>query len=79
MKQVMKGMASPTRADAARLKRLARYLLAVPDILWEYPYQELPKEVVVFADADWQGEEDTRRSTSAAVEMLGWHAVDACS
>ena len=78
-KAVMAGMSTPTVADMARLKRLARYLRGHPELYWCYPYQEAPRQLVVWADSDWCGEEATRRSTSACIETFGSHPLDCCS
>ena len=79
VKTLASGLKSPTVGDMARLKRLARYLKEVPGITWYYGYQRAPKYLDVYCDSDWQGDEKTRRSTSAVIEMFGIHPIDTVS
>jgi hypothetical protein len=78
-KVIMKDMATPTIGGMAKLKRLARYLKGRPKVLWIYDYQPAPEYIDVYCDSDWQGEEETRRSTSSVIELYGSHPEDSCS
>ena len=46
-------IAKPKVRTEARLKRVARYLLGGPELIWTFPYQEMPTKLVVITDANW--------------------------
>lgn len=49
-------------------------------MIWDYDYPGTKvDEVSIYADSDWAGDAETRRSTTAVLEMIGPHAVDCCS
>ena len=54
-----------------RLKRLARYLLAVPEVELVYDEDGDIGRIDVFTDSDWAGCRLTRRSTSGGVLCVG--------
>ena len=54
-------------------------LMGVPSVAWCYPYQDDPKVLKVYADSDWAGDLESRRSTTAMLELLGSHPIDCCS
>ena len=55
-----------------KMKRLARYLLQFPRIIFEFnPNLEDDGVIYVYSDSDWAGCLRTRRSTSGGVMMLG--------
>jgi len=74
-KTVLQDTNRPTKLSMMRLVRIARYLIGKPVLAYEYRYQEWDANVEVFVDSDWAGEEETRRSTTAIVEMLGSHCL----
>ena len=45
-------IAKPKVRTEARLKRVARYLLGEPEVIWTFLYQEMPTKVVVRTDAN---------------------------
>ena len=68
-------MATPTRGDWQRLKRLGRYLSGKPRMEQLYKWQEPQSTIKVFTDADWAGCRETRKSTIGGCAMLGAHTV----
>ena len=76
--------ATPTSLDIWRLKRVARYLVKFPKMPLIFAEAERPSHIVVWVDADWAGEQQTRRSTSGGVLQLGssclrsWARVQPC-
>ena len=57
------------------LKKCGRYLLGVPRMQQRMYRQSPQKEVTVYSDSDHAGCKETRKSTSAAVLMLGKHMI----
>ena len=54
-----------------RLKRAVRYLRDWPDYELKFENVQKPEVVVVYTDADWAGDQGTRRSTSGGVACCG--------
>ena len=76
-KEIWRNMARPETAHFAKIKKLARFLLGVKTVEWEYPWQEEQQAVKVYvlSDSDWAGCLRTRRSTSGGLMMVGWHPL----
>ena len=74
-KECCRGMANPTKGDARAMRRLARYLLTAPRVVWRFKFQHQPPSLRVFSDSDWAGCRRTARSTSGGVIMLGEHCI----
>ena len=74
-KEVCREMSSPTRSSWAKLKRLGRYLVGRPRVLWRFPWKEEVGEWKVYTDSDWAGEVKTRKSTSGGLIALGDHCL----
>ena len=68
-------MAAPTVGHARALRRLARYLVAYPRIVWHFPWQEEVGNVHAFSDSDWAGCRVSAKSTSGGVLMRGRHCL----
>jgi hypothetical protein len=64
-----RSMSRPTVAAEARLKRVARYLVSHPRVVYHYPAGQLDKnvEMVAWTDSDWAGCRVSRRSTSGGL------------
>ncbi len=75
VKELCRGMSSPTRRDSEALKRLARYLLVRPRVVLHFGWQHKPTILSVYTDSDWAGCVRTRKSTSGGVVMRGSHVL----
>lgn len=67
-------MSAPTELAWAALKRLGRYLLGRPRLVYRYPFQSADT-VDCYSDTDWAGCPKTRKSTSGGVILLGQHIL----
>ena len=54
-KEVSRGMSKPTNRDLNRLKRLVRYLVKHPRLVFEFPFRSPVKAIQVYTDTDWAG------------------------
>ena len=70
VKECCRGMAAPQIGHWNKLKRLARYLLGRPRVVWEYRWQGI-EPITSYSDSDWAGCKRTARSTSGGVIMRG--------
>ncbi len=72
VKEACRDMAAPTRASWQKMKRIARFLLEFPRLVWSFGGEPVELEILErFADSDWAVWFRTRRSTSGGVVMLG--------
>ena len=67
-------MSAPTELAMTALKRLGRYLIGKPRLVFRYPYQDA-STVDCYSDTDWAGCPRTRKSTSGGVILLGEHIL----
>ena len=67
-------MAKPTVQSWNALKRLCRYLVGLPRLVYTYKWQEV-KAIDIYTDTDWAGCPRTRKSTSGGCVLLGAHAI----
>ena len=72
-------MSSPTRGSWKGLVKLGKYLKTHSRSGYSYPYQDHPKELVVWTDTDYAGCKRTRKSTSGGVVMWGKHLIKSWS
>ena len=73
-KEICRWMSKPTVSAWSALKRLVRYLVGLPRLVFKYPDQVVAS-VDAYADTDWAGCTRTRKSTSGGCVMLGAHAL----
>jgi len=73
-KEICRWMSSPSQTSWKALKRLARYLVGRPRLVYLYRRQEVD-HVDVYTDTDWAGCPKTRKSTSGGCVVLGRSAV----
>ena len=78
-KECSRRMSAPRNGDWTAIKRVVRYLLGKPRMVWKFKWQEGPKFVSAFSDSNWAGCHDTRKSTSGACIMNGSHLIKAYS
>ena len=72
-------MAKPTGGAMRRLRRLGRYLLFAPRVVWRFAWQPPATAITAFTDSDWAGCKATAWSTSGGVLMLGSRCIKAWS
>ena len=73
-KEICRWMSAPTELSMVALKRLGRYLLGRPRLVFRYPFQSAD-HVDCYSDTDWAGCAKTRKSTSGGVILLGEHIL----
>ena len=71
-------MSAPTELAFAALKRLGRYLVGRPRMVFRYVFQSA-SAVECYSDTDWAGCPKTRKSTSGGVILLGENILKAYS
>ena len=72
-------MAKPTYEDLHKLKRIARYLKHSPRMVFYWPFQSTPNEIIVYSDTDWAGCRTTRKSTQGGIVFYGKHCIKSYS
>ncbi len=77
-KEICCCMAQPNQAAWNALKRLCRYLVGLPRLVFVYRWQTVDT-IEVFTDTDWAGCPRTRKSTSGGCIMVGSHLVKSWS
>lgn len=77
-KEICRWMQYPTELGLSALKRLARYLIGRPRLVYQFDWQEACG-VDVFSDTDWAGCVRTRKSTSGGCLMVGGHLLKSWS
>ena len=70
-----KEMSKPVRGSWKKLKKVARYLLGVERLVWEFGFQDEARYCWVCSDSDWGGTSRDRKSTSGGSWMLGTHCI----
>ena len=79
VKELARNMASPTKGDWSRLKRLGRYLIGTPRLQQWFNWQTAQRKITTYIDADWAGCKNTRKSTTGGVVTIGNHVVESWS
>ena len=74
-KELCRVFAIPNRDSYAKLKRVVRYLIGVPRLVYVYDWQAMPEGLDVYTDTDIAGRKTTRRSTSGCTVMFGTHCI----
>ena len=74
-KELCRYFAAPTKTSVEALKRLVRYLVGKPTLVWLYKMQPIDTKLMVYVDTSFGGCHTTRRSTSGGAMMIGDHLV----
>jgi hypothetical protein len=74
-KETARAMTRPTVSAWEALKRIARYLLMHPRLIWVYERQDPKKFVDGRCDSDWAGCKITRKSSSSLSLRYGNHLI----
>lgn len=78
-KELSSRMSQPTKADWESLKRFGRYLKGAPRVIHDMLFQAAIDHDVVYSDANWAGDQESRKSTSGGVIRFGEHTLKSCS
>ena len=73
-KEICRWMAKPTNGSFEALKRLCRFLVGAPRLVWKYNLQE-SSGISIYSDTDWAGCPRTRKSTSGGCILVGTHLI----
>ena len=74
-KELCRHFAHPTKVGVDALKRAVRFLVGLPRLVWQFPFQPRIDELKVYVDTDFGGCQHTRRSTSGGIALLGSHPI----
>jgi hypothetical protein len=76
-KEICRYMAAPRFKAWSRLKRLGRYLLVYPRLIWRFTDDGSHEGdfIDVYSDSDWAGNKITRKSTSGGVASISGGAL----
>ena len=69
VKTALQQMSKPTKLMKLRVTKGARYLKSNPRLVWKFQYQQQPKSIDVYVDADFAARETMLRSTSGIAEF----------
>ena len=75
VKTALQQMSKPTKLMKLRVIKVARYLKSNPRLVWKFQYQQQPKSIDVYVDADFAARETMLRSTSGSCGVL-WKIAD---
>jgi len=73
-KECCRRMSKPRKCDMEALRRIGKYLLGKPRVVYEFPWQA-PEDIRTYVDTDFAGCAATCRSTSGGVAMRGQHLI----
>ena len=79
VKECCRGMAAPLAHHLGGLKRLVRYLVGRPRIIWKCAWQPKGSEIITYSDSNWAACKRTARSTSCGIIMRGGHHLKSWS
>ena len=74
-KELCRQFAAPSKKGVEALKRVGRFLIGMPRLVYDFKYQRRPTDMKIFVDTDFAGCQTTRRSTSGGVAMVGSHCI----
>jgi hypothetical protein len=73
-KELCRRMSAPKLCDAASLRRVVRYLVDEPRLVYSFAWQQ-QSEFRAFVDTDFAGCLRTRKSTSGGCALMGTHLI----
>ena len=74
-KELCREFAVPNQQSHLKLKRVVRYLIGLPRLVYYYDFLEDPGKIDVFTDSAFAGCKTSKRSTSGGVIMHGRHCI----
>ena len=78
-KEICRSMSNPEENDWTELKRVGRYLKGEPRLIQAFRFQTMPSIIDAFADSDFAGCINTRKSTSGGAIIFGSHCIQSWS
>eukprot|EP00973_Karenia_brevis_P087564 12140734-Karenia_brevis.AAC.1 len=72
-------MSKPTVHDWARLKKLGRFFKRHPRTTTKFTWQAKEDTITIYTDANWAGDQASRKSTSGGVTRIGQHLIKSWS
>jgi len=75
VKELCRCMSKPTVGGKKKLKRVARYLVGKPRMVWRYDWRGEEWDIETHGDSNWAGCKTTGRSTSGGVVSIGGHVL----
>ena len=75
VKELARGMSTPTQRDLRALRRLGRFLAKEPRLVQYFPWQKLPETLTAESDSDYAGCTRSRKSTSGFAALFGKHCI----
>ena len=76
VKTALQQMSKPTKLMKLRVIKVAQYLKSNPRLVWKFQYQQQPKSIDVYVDADFAARETMLRSTSGIAEFYGRSPIE---
>ena len=76
VKTALQQKSKTTKLMQRRVVRVACYLKNNPRLIWKFPFQQQPKTIDVFVDADFAARETMLRSTSGVAECCGRSPIE---
>ena len=73
--ELCREFAVPNVASFLKLKRVVRYLVGLPRLVYRYAWQDKQSHLDIYTDSDFAGCQTSRRSTSGGVVMHGSHCL----
>ncbi len=73
-KEICRFMSAPTQHSWQALRRLCRYLVGLPRLVYCYAWQDVDS-IDVYTDTDWAGCPRTRKSTNGGCALVGSHTI----
>ena len=71
VKELARGMSTPTQRDLRALRRLGRFLVKESRLVQYFPWQKLPETLTAESDSDYAGCTRSRKSTTGFAARLG--------
>ena len=78
-KESSRRMATPRIKYWLLVKRVGRYLAGRPRAVSTFRWQDPTSIIMAYADSDWAGCKETRKSTSGACFLIGGHLIKSYS
>ena len=75
VKELCRDMSRPKQSSWNRLKRVAKFLIGKPRMVWKYCWEDCSSELDGYSDSNWAGCRVSRKSTSGGAVMIGSHVI----